>query len=47
MEPIRYLSLPTTDAAKAVLARYSASIVKQPQVTCEAILTSSDTRFTW
>ncbi|HWO43629.1 MAG TPA: TAXI family TRAP transporter solute-binding subunit [Candidatus Eisenbacteria bacterium] len=32
-EPIRYLSLPTTDAAKAVLARYGASIVKQPQVT--------------
>jgi TRAP transporter TAXI family solute receptor len=33
MEPVRYLSLPTTDAAKAVLARYGASIVKQVPVT--------------
>jgi TRAP transporter TAXI family solute receptor len=32
-EPIRYLSLPNTDTAKAVLARYGASVVKQPQVT--------------
>ena len=32
-EPVRYLSLPTTDAAKAVVAPYGASIVKQPPVT--------------
>ena len=32
-EPVRYLSLPTTDAAKAVIAPYGASIVKQPPVT--------------
>jgi uncharacterized protein len=32
-EPVRYLSLPTTDAAKAVIAPYGASIVKQPAVT--------------
>jgi hypothetical protein len=32
-EPIRFLSLPNTDAAKAVLARYGASIVKQPPAT--------------
>ena len=32
-EPIRLLSMPTTDRAKAVLAKYGASIVKQPQVT--------------
>jgi uncharacterized protein len=33
MEPVRYLSLPTTDAAGAVAGRYGAAIVKQPQVT--------------
>jgi len=32
-EPVRYLSLSTTDAAKAVVAPYGASIVKQPPVT--------------
>jgi hypothetical protein len=32
-EPIRFLSLPNTDAAKAVLARYGASVVKQPPAT--------------
>ena len=32
-EPIRLLSLPTTDAARAVLARYGTSVVKQPPVT--------------
>ena len=32
-EPVRYLSLPTTDAAKAVVAPHGASIVKQPPVT--------------
>lgn len=32
-EPIRLLSMPTTDGAKAVLAKYGASIVKQPPVT--------------
>jgi TRAP transporter TAXI family solute receptor len=32
-EPIRYLSLPNTDGAKGVLARYGASVVKQSQVT--------------
>lgn len=32
-EPIRLLSMPTTDAAKAVLAKYGAAIVKQPAAT--------------
>lgn len=32
-EPIRLLSMPTTDSAKAALAKYGASIVKQPQAT--------------
>jgi TRAP transporter TAXI family solute receptor len=32
-EPIRLLSMPTSDGAKAVLARYGASVVKQDQVT--------------
>lgn len=32
-EPIRLLSMPNTDSAKAVLAKYGASIVKQPPAT--------------
>ena len=32
-EPIRLLSMPNTDSVKAVLGRYGASIVKQPQAT--------------
>jgi TRAP transporter TAXI family solute receptor len=32
-DPIRLLSLPNTDHARAVLAKYGASVVKQPQAT--------------
>lgn len=33
MEPIRFPSMPNTDAARAVLAKYGASIVKSPPAT--------------
>lgn len=32
-EPIRLLSMPTTDSAKAILGKYGAAIVKQPPAT--------------